>query len=271
MKNVQLGKLIVGEEFPPLCVAEICNNMRGSKEVALEMVRQAAAVGVDIVKGQMRFQTGRLSQAAHADLMEACSQRGILYGCTAFDEKGADVLAEMQVPVIKVGSGQVTDLDFLRYVAKKRIPMLVSTGGCELGDVGAAWQMLVAQGTPFMFMQCTSMYPTPYHRVNLGAIPRMRRLYEVHVGLSCHTATIYTGIAAVGYGARVIEKHFTLDREQPGPDQICSLEPNEMQQMVQGVRAAYMARGAAKIYFPEERLKLGAIRDAQKPAPRQPA
>lgn len=261
MKNVRLGKLIVGDGMPSAVVAELCNNMRGDLDVAIEMVNAAWSAGALAIKAQLRYRTGHLRLRDIGDLMAHCSRRGISFGCTAFDVRGLDALKEMRVDWIKLGSGQVTDADFLQAAAKTGIPLVISTGGCSLSDVGAIWHIMMSKGAEWMLMQCTSIYPTPYNRVNLGVIPKFRELYRVPIGLSCHTATIYTGIAAVAYGAAVIEKHFTLDRSQPGPDQNCSLEPAEFAQLVAGVRAAFMASGSHKVYYPEERIKLDPIRN----------
>lgn len=261
MRSLRLGRLIVGERLPIAVIAELCNNMRGSLSLAIEMTDRAIAAGATAIKAQLRSRTGHLRHRDIADLMEHCSRREISFGCTGFDQPGIAALAEMKVPWLKIGSGQVTDLDIVQAAAKTRLPLVVSTGGCSLSDVGAAWHMLTSKRCEWMLMQCTSIYPTPYNRVNLKVISRFREVYQVPVGLSCHTATIYTAIVAGAYGACAIEKHFTLDRAQPGPDQEYSLEPHELADLARGVKAAQLASGDVKTYFEEEKSKLEPIRN----------
>jgi sialic acid synthase SpsE len=131
--------------------------------------------------------------------------------------------------------------------------MIVSTGMCTVDEVGETVALLRRLKTPFILTHCVSAYPTPYDRVNLGMIPRYRELFGAPVGLSDHSRGIYTALGAVALGACVLEKHFTLDRQQPGPDHPVSIEPDELGELVKGADAVFRARGAERTIFPEER------------------
>jgi sialic acid synthase SpsE len=176
-----------------------------------------------------------------------------LYLCTPFSRIGADILEDLGVVAYKTGSGELTNLPLIEHIGRKGKPMIVSTGMCTIEEVGETVALLRALKTPFALTHCVSAYPTPYDRVNLGMIARYRELFSVPVGLSDHSRGIYTGIGAAALGACVIEKHFTLDRQQPGPDHPVSLEPDELNELVKGVDAVFRGRGADRQIFPEER------------------
>ena len=177
---------------------------------------------------------------------------GILYLCTPFSRVGADILEELGVAAYKTGSGELTNLPLIEHIARKGKPMIVSTGMCTIEEVGETVALLKKLNTPFALTHCVSAYPTPYDRVNLGMIGKYRELFSVPVGLSDHSRGIYTAIGAVALGACVVEKHFTLDRQQPGPDHPVSIEPDELRELVTGVDAVFRARGADREIFPEE-------------------
>jgi len=157
------------------------------------------------------------------------------------------------VAAYKTGSGELTNLPLIEHIGRKGKPMIVSTGMCTIEEVGETVALLRQLKTPFALTHCVSAYPTPYDRVNLGMIARYRELFSVPVGLSDHSRGIYTGIGAAALGACLIEKHFTLDRQQPGPDHPVSIEPDELSELVKGVDAVFRGRGAERKIFPEER------------------
>ena len=194
-----------------------------------------------------------LSVEEHKTLKALCHSIGIDYMCTPFSKASADLLdEEIGVEVFKVGSGELTNIPLQRHIAAKGKPMIVSTGMSKVEEVAETVAALEDAGASFAMTHCVSAYPCPYERVNLGMIPRYREMFSVPVGLSDHSVGIYTSLGAVALGACVIEKHFTLNRDAPGPDHKSSIEPYELGELVKGCRAVYLAGGDTREIFPEE-------------------
>jgi len=185
-----------------------------------------------------------LSDSAHLELAEYCRRRSILFLSTPFDESSVDFLERCGVDRFKVGSGEITNSHFLRYIAKKNRPMLVSTGMATLEEVGEAVAVIRAAGNPdITLLHCVSEYPAPVHEVNLKAMQTMRERFRLPVGLSDHTTGIAVATAAVALGASVIEKHFTIDKTDRGPDHAASLAPEELEDLVRSIRDVEAALG----------------------------
>jgi sialic acid synthase SpsE len=185
-----------------------------------------------------------LSVADHRKLIEHCKQIGIQFLSSPFDEQSADLLAEMDLPLYKVPSGEITNLPFLEYIARKGKPIILSTGMSTLGEVEEAIEVLRGAGTDQLtLLHCVTEYPAPYEEVNLRAMQTLKTAFRLPVGYSDHTPGIVVAIAAVALGAEVIEKHFTLDRSLPGPDHAASLEPEELREMVSAIRHIEVALG----------------------------
>jgi N-acetylneuraminate synthase len=254
-------------------IAEAGVNHNGDMAVAQQQVDAAADAGADAIKFQS-FKTDRLvthsapkaryqadatgagesqydmlrrlelSVVAHSELMAHCQDRGILFLSTPFDEDSADLLDSLDVAMFKVPSGEVTNLPYLRYLARKGRPMIISTGMCTLAEVETAVHTIAACDNPDMaLLHCTSCYPTAPEWANLRAIQTLLQAFGLPVGYSDHTAGLSVAMAAVALGARVIEKHFTTDRNLPGPDQKASLEPDELATLVRGIRDVETALG----------------------------
>ena len=187
-----------------------------------------------------------LSRSDHEALVAESRRLGIGFLSTAFDTDSFDMLVELGIELVKVPSGEITNLPFLRYVSRFGMPMLLSTGMANLGEIEAALDAVEQAGTPrsrITILHCTTEYPAPIGEVNLRAIGSLRAAFGVEVGYSDHTAGIEISIAAVALGASVIEKHFTLDRALPGPDHQASLEPGELKAMVDSIRNVELALG----------------------------
>jgi N,N'-diacetyllegionaminate synthase len=266
-------------------IAEAGVNHNGSIDLALQLIDAAHASGADAVK----FQTFKadllatpsapkavyqerksaeaesqfamlkrleLDAAAHRRLIDHCRQVGIQFLSSPFDLQSADLLAEMKVPLLKVPSGEITNLPFLRHLARKGLPLIVSTGMCNLGEVEEAVNILQAEGANRLtLLHCVTEYPAPYAEINLRAMQTLKSAFGLPVGYSDHTPGIEIAVAAAALGATVIEKHFTLDRALPGPDHAASLEPAELGQMVASIRHVEAALGtgiktAAKCELP---------------------
>ena len=206
---------------------------------------QLQAMGADESQFEM-LRRLELSPEAHMELFGYCRQRGILFMSTPFDEESVDLLEEL-VPIFKIPSGEITNLPFLAYVARKRKPMIVSTGMSYMDEVKIAVRTIEDVGnSSLVLLHCVSDYPANPRDANLRAMYTMSAEFSVPVGYSDHTPGIEVALAAVALGACVIEKHFTLDRSLPGPDHQVSLEPDELAVLVRGIRSVEKALGHAR-------------------------
>jgi N,N'-diacetyllegionaminate synthase len=188
-----------------------------------------------------------LSDDEHRELFAYCQERNILFLSTPFDEESADFLEGIGVLAFKVPSGEITNHPFLAFLAAKKKPLLVSTGMADLGEVEQAVRTIERAGnSDFVLLQCVSDYPADPSTINLRAMNTMSVAFGKSVGFSDHTEGIEVALGAVGAGACIIEKHFTLDRELPGPDHSASLEPEEFAALVIGIRKVEAALGAGK-------------------------
>lgn len=188
-----------------------------------------------------------LTRKDHFELIEECENQKISFFSTAFDRSSIDLLEELGgLNLVKVPSGELTNLPYISYLTRHNKPVLLSTGMATLGEIEAAIEAIEKAGTSrekITVLQCTTEYPTPMNEVNLNAMVNMGKAFGVTVGYSDHTPGIEVPIAAVALGATVIEKHFTLDRSLPGPDHRASLEPDELKAMVSGIRNIEKAMG----------------------------
>jgi len=258
-----------------MLVAEIGVNHNGSLERALEMIDVAAEAGVDAVKFQSfhaeaavsrfapnaRYQqetTGadesqlemvralELDFSQHVSLRLRCREQGLLYISSPFDLDSVDELIALRPDLIKIASGEITNLPLLRRVGASGVPLLLSTGMSTLAEVGAAIDVLVRAGTDreqIVVLQCTTQYPAPVEDANLLAMVAMGDALTMRVGYSDHTLGYEAAIAAIALGAQVIERHFTLDRTLPGPDHAASVDPDGLRELVFAVRATESALG----------------------------
>jgi sialic acid synthase SpsE len=271
-----IGDRPVGDGHQCYVVAEACINHNGDFETALRMVEAARAAGADAVKFQIHYlehemlrdvptstnfekplwqvlEETNLTDEEHVAIKEHCGRLGIEYLCTAYCREAGDFLATIGVAAFKTGSGETTNHPLLRSLARHGRPMLVSTGMATLEEVDGTVEVLRETEAPFAIFHCTSEYPPVYEDINLGLIPLYKQRYAVAVGHSDHSPTIYTALGAVAYGADLIEKHFSLDKTQPGADHAVSIEPHELYELVRGARMIEAAKGARKEVFERER------------------
>ena len=187
-----------------------------------------------------------LDRAAHEELIEYCNSKDIRFLSTAFDHDSIDMLAELDIPLFKIPSGEVTNLPYLRQIGGMGKPIIMSTGMSTMEEVRDALNILLKAGAEkdrITILHCNTEYPTPMEDVNLKAMLTIGNKLGVKVGYSDHTLGIEVSIAAVAMGATVIEKHFTLDRTLQGPDHAASLEPDELKRMVTAIRNIEKAMG----------------------------
>jgi sialic acid synthase SpsE len=200
-----------------------------------------------------------LSYTEFKALEAHCRKIGIQFLSTPDEEESLDFLVdELNLPWIKVGSGEVNNLPFLRRVASKKRPVIMSTGMSTLGEVEAALTVLQREGAPeVVLLHCTTNYPCPLDEVNLRAMQTLREAFKVRTGYSDHTLGLVVPIAAVAMGAEIIEKHFTLDPTMEGPDHKASLDPDQLKEMVDAIRGveAALGDGIKRPNASEDRMK----------------
>jgi N,N'-diacetyllegionaminate synthase len=187
-----------------------------------------------------------LSVEMHSELINHCKKRSIEFISTAFDIQSVNLLQSLGQSLFKIPSGEITNFPYLEHIGKIGKPIILSTGMSTLNEIKIALEILQKAGTSkelITVLHCTTSYPVPMSDVNLLAMRTIKDEFEVKVGYSDHTLGIEIPIAAVALGASVIEKHFTLDRNLPGPDHQASLEPNELQEMIKTIRNIEQAMG----------------------------
>lgn len=256
-------------------IAEAGVNHNGSIELAKKLIDIALEAGADAVKFQTfktenvvsecapkaeyqqkttskdetQFEMIKKLELSFSDFNELkayCDNKGIIFLSTPFDLDSARFLKEIGLEIFKIPSGEITNYLLLREIGSYRKKVILSTGMADLGEIEDALDVLIESGTKredITVLHCNTEYPTPFEDVNLKAMLTIKDAFKIEVGYSDHTLGIEIPIAAVGLGARVIEKHFTIDKNLPGPDHKASLEPHELKQMVQAIRNIEKALG----------------------------
>jgi sialic acid synthase SpsE len=274
--SFKIGKREVGPEHPPFVIAEIGINHQGNLDRAIRMVDDACTAGCECAKFQCHVVEDEMipnrvvpihTTESIWDIMARCAlteveeqklkkyveAKGMIYLCTPFSRAAAERLKNMQVPAYKIGSGECNNYPLVRLIASYGKPVILSTGMNALNSITPAVEILRVAKVPYALTQCTSMYPTPYDRVRLGAIRSLaERFPDAVVGLSDHSVGNYACFAAVALGASILEKHFTSDKSWPGPDISLSIDPAELKDLVLGSRAVHQALGGTKDVLPEE-------------------
>lgn len=276
LKKIEISdRIIIGENEPVFIIAEAGINHNGDISLAKKMIIEAAKAGAGAIKFQTHIadkemvessitadyvgesifgliKRMELSKEEHKKLMDCSKKNDILFLSTPFCKEAVDLLDELEVPAFKIGSGELTNLSLLEYIAKKGKPIILSTGMSSINEIEDSVNLIKKYNDKLILMQCTSTYPTKYEDVNLGVIRILKEKFGVPIGLSDHSTGIYTALGAVALGACIIEKHFTLSRELPGPDQKASIEPDELAELVTGADAIFKALGTNKKVIDEE-------------------
>jgi sialic acid synthase SpsE len=276
MPEFSIGPRVVGPSHPPLVIAEIGINHEGDVQKAIRMIDDALAAGCECVKFQSHVIEDEMvpnevipgnAKESIWDIMSRCAltedeerqlkayaeSKGLLYMCTPFSRAAADRQERLGLVAYKIGSGECNNYPLIRHIASFGKPVLLSTGMNDLASIEPAVRILRDAKVPFALFHCTSMYPTPYDKVRLGALAQLReRFPDAVLGLSDHSLGNYTCFAAVALGASLLEKHFTSDKSWPGPDVPISLDPRELGELVEGARAISQAMGGTKDILPEE-------------------
>jgi sialic acid synthase SpsE len=273
--HLTIGTREIGPDRRCFVIAEAGINHNGDVTVAAELVDRAAEAGADAIKFQTHFPEHEmlrdgatasyvgeslfdlltrtaLSREAHYELAARAARKGIIFLSTPFSREAADFLETLGVEAFKTGSGELTNLPLQQHIARKGKPMIVSTGMSTPEEIDLTVRLLETESARYALMHCTSTYPTPFAHVQLGCIGWLHQKYGVPVGFSDHTLGSVMAFAAVANGANLFEKHFTVSRSLPGPDQQGSMEPGELADLVTGIRAIEQARGATKAIQPGE-------------------
>ena len=275
--SIKIGQREIGAGNPALIVAEIGLNHNGDLDLGLEMIRAAAEAGADAVKFQAlhahtlvsrdipksgdqskkiraddsvfsMFQRMELSIEQFRRLKEAAESLGLVFFASSFDAESTEMLAQLGCPVYKVASGDLTHLPLIRLMASQGKPVILSVGMGTLTEIDEAVQAVAAEGNrQVILLQCVSNYPAKVADYHLRKMQRMRDVFEVPVGLSDNIPSLWLAAVAADLRQYVIERHFTSDKNLPGPDQAMSADPQDMRLIVEGVREAEEALGSPHI------------------------
>lgn len=279
MAEMEIGNRKIGEQHDPFVIAEIGINHEGDMRKALQMIDDAYEAGAECVKFQRHVLADEMTSAARKvipgnatesiwDIMERCAltldnhrelkryaeSLGMIYLCTPFSRAAADELESIGVVAYKIGSGECNNYPLVEHIAKFGKPVILSTGMNNISSIAPAVKLLREAGVQYAITHCTSMYPTPYNRVRLGALHELSAAFpEAVLGLSDHSIGNYTCFAAVPLGARILEKHFTSDKSWPGPDVPISIDPDELRELIVGTRSIFQALGGSKEILADEK------------------
>lgn len=286
MNSIKIGDKIITRDSETFIIAEISANHNHNIEIAKKMISEAKKAGADAVKLQTYtadtltldchnefFQINqgtvwdgttlyKLYQEAytpwewHKELMEVAKKEDIICFSSPFDKSAVDFLEELDVPAYKVASFEITDISLIKYIAEKGKPIIISTGVATIQEIQDAVNICKSVGNEqIILLKCTSAYPAKLEDVNLNTIPNMSETFDVICGLSDHTLGTTVPVGAVAIGAKVIEKHFILDRSMGGPDSAFSLNIDEFAEMVSNVRDIEKALGKVTYSLNEKSFK----------------
>ncbi len=283
MSTFSLGGRLVGADHPPLVIAEIGINHEGELDKAMRMIEDAKRAGCEVCKFQSHviedemipeaknvvpgnadvsiwsvMERCALSEDCEKILKERVESLGMIFLSTPFSRAAADRLESMGVCGYKIGSGECNNYPLVKHIASFGKPIILSTGMNDIQSIKPAVEILRTSKVPFCLMHCTSIYPTPYDKVNLGAIDVLAKAFpDAVLGLSDHSKGIWTCVGACARGAVVLEKHYVSDKSWPGPDVDVSIDPRELNELRIASRAVWEAsKGQEKCIFPEEQVTI---------------
>jgi N-acetylneuraminate synthase len=272
MAEFTIAGRLIGDNYPPIVLAEIGINHEGSLEVAIAMADAAIDAGAEIIKHQTHVVEDEMSFEAqsvipgNADvsiyeimarcalgedeeraLMEHVQQRGAIFVSTPFSRAAADRLARFDIPAFKIGSGECNNYPLIKHIARFGKPVILSTGMNNIDSIRPSVDILRAAKIPFALLHCTNVYPTPPELVRLGAMQVLKDTFpDAVVGLSDHTTSNYPCLGAVALGASILERHFTDSMDRSGPDIVCSMDPAALRELIAGANIIFAARGGNK-------------------------
>lgn len=276
--KINVGGRIIGEDFPPVVIAEIGINHEGDLGTARELVDAAVASGAEIIKHQTHVVEDEMSPAAREvipgnadvsiyEIMERCAlsekdeielkfyveEQGAIFVSTPFSRAAAERLERMGVCAYKIGSGECNNYPLIEHVAAFGKPMIISTGMNTVESIERTVDIVRRHGVAYALLHCTNVYPTPSHLVRLGGMQQLQQAFpDAVVGLSDHTTSNLACLAATALGASILERHFTDKMDRPGPDIINSMNPDQLKSLIVGSQEIAKMRGGRKEAAREE-------------------
>ena len=273
------GNISINENAPPVIIAEIGINHNGSLDLAIAIADKAIQSGAEIIKHQTHVIDDEMSEEAKRvipgnstfsiyDIMKKCAleesdekklmqyikSRRKIFISSPFSRKAADRLGKFNVPAFKIGSGECNNYHFIKYICKFKKPIILSTGMNSINSIKKSVRIIQKNKIPLALLHCTNIYPTPPKLVRLDCLRQLKEAYpKCIIGISDHTETNHTSLAAVALGARIIEKHFVDTKKRKGPDVSCSMDPKDLRDMIKGSQIIFSARGGIKKPLLEEK------------------
>ncbi len=282
-KNIRIGDRMIGTDYPTYFIAEIGGNFDGSMEKAKRLIDVAKGAGADCAKFQTFtaetivseggfskmtlkgvhgtwgktvsevFKDVEFPMAWHKEVAEYCQKVGIDFSTSPYFKEAVDLCAEMKLPFIKIGSGEITWLEMLEYIASKGLPVMLATGDATMAEIDEAVRAIEKTGNKdLVLMQCITNYPSKIESANVNVLKTYQNAFDCLTGYSDHSPGHVVALASVILGGRVVEKHFTLDKHDKGPDHPHSMEPDEFKFMVDSIREVERAMGSTRKEVVEE-------------------
>lgn len=277
LKNIlTINERKIGPQYPPFIIPEIGINHEGNFQKAKKMIKDAHVSGAECVKFQCHviedemvpndivpanadesiwdiMKRCALSESEEIKLKKYTEDLGMIYLSTPFSRAAADRLKKMDVSAYKIGSGECNNYPLIKHIASFGKPIILSTGMNDIQTIAKSVAILKKTNIDFALLHTTSMYPTPYTKVRLGALGDLRKHFpNTVIGLSDHSIGNYTSFAAISLGASIVEKHFTSDKRWPGPDIQVSIDPRELHELIIGSKAIFESMGGHKTILAEE-------------------
>lgn len=272
MAEFEIQGRLVGDDHPPVVIAEIGINHGGDLEVAIAMADAAIEAGAEIIKHQTHIVDDEMTAEAKVtvpdnadvsiyEIMDRCSlsedeekrlmdyvrQCGAIFISTPFSRAAVDRLISFDVPAFKIGSGECNNYPLVKHIARMAKPVIISTGMNSIESVRPSVEILRNAKIPFALLHCTNVYPTPPELVRLGGIGQLKQAFpDAVVGLSDHTTSNYPCLGAIALGASILERHFTDRMDRVGPDIVCSMDPTRLSELIEGSKIIFAARGGEK-------------------------
>ena len=276
---INLGKIKIGNNAPPIVIIDLGINHSGSLDKAIYLSDLAIKNGAKIIKHQTHIADEEMSVEAkkiipgnakssiysiikryslsyneEKKLMNYIKQKKCIFISTPFCKSAVDRLVEFNIPLFKIGSGECNNYPLVEYICSKKKPIILSTGMNDIKSVEKSVKIIKKYKLPYALLHCTNIYPTPPHLVRLEAMLELKKKFkDAVIGLSDHTETIFTSLGAISLGASIVEKHFTDNKKSSGPDMSASLDPKELNLLIQGSKIIYAAKKGSKKAVKEER------------------
>jgi N-acetylneuraminate synthase len=275
---MEIGSRKIGKNYPPLVVAEIGINHEGSLNSAIQIADAAIQAGAEIIKHQTHIPDSEMSEEARSiipgntnvsiyEVIERCAlnlsdeielanhvrSKGVIYISTPFSFDAVDFLESINVPAYKIGSGECNNYPLVEYIASKKKPVILSTGMNSIETIKPSVDIFRKYKNDFALLHCTNLYPTPINLLRLNAINELGQEFpDAILGLSDHSTSNYPCIASVALGASILERHFTDSKNRPGPDIVCSMDPQELTELITASKIVHEASQGSKFPVEEE-------------------